>query len=50
MTGNFPQAFSHIALVNTAHNIALANMPRHKRPRHTPGMRMCASRREQGHP
>jgi GH15 family glucan-1,4-alpha-glucosidase len=25
--GNFPQAFSHVALVNTAHNLALATRP-----------------------
>jgi GH15 family glucan-1,4-alpha-glucosidase len=27
LLGNFPQAFSHIALVNTAHNLALADKP-----------------------
>jgi hypothetical protein len=27
LVGNFPQAFSHIALVNTAHNIAGASKP-----------------------
>lgn len=27
LVGNFPQAFSHIALVNTAHNIARAKKP-----------------------
>jgi GH15 family glucan-1,4-alpha-glucosidase len=27
LVGNFPQAFSHIALVNTAHNLALAENP-----------------------
>jgi GH15 family glucan-1,4-alpha-glucosidase len=27
LVGNFPQAFSHIALVNTAHNIAHARKP-----------------------
>jgi hypothetical protein len=27
LVGNFPQAFSHIALVNTAHNIADATKP-----------------------
>jgi hypothetical protein len=25
--GNFPQAFSHIALVNTAHNLERAEKP-----------------------
>ncbi len=42
LTGNFPQAFSHIALVNTAHNLVLAEKPLHERPEHRPGMRMCA--------
>lgn len=46
LAGNFPQALSHIALVNTAHNLALAERPRSERPRHKPGMRMCASHRE----
>jgi GH15 family glucan-1,4-alpha-glucosidase len=41
LTGNFPQAFSHIALVNTAHNLVLAEKPPHERPGHHPGMRMC---------
>ena len=41
-TGNLPQAFSHIALVNTAHNLVLARKPPHERPAHLPGMRMCA--------
>jgi len=27
LLGNFPQAFSHIALVNTAHNIARVDKP-----------------------
>ena len=27
LVGNFPQAFSHIALVNTAHNVACATKP-----------------------
>jgi GH15 family glucan-1,4-alpha-glucosidase len=27
LLGNFPQAFSHIALVNTAHNLALDTKP-----------------------
>jgi GH15 family glucan-1,4-alpha-glucosidase len=29
--GNFPQAFSHIALVNTAHNLSRASKPAEKR-------------------
>jgi GH15 family glucan-1,4-alpha-glucosidase len=31
LVGNFPQAFSHIALVNTAHNLARATKPVHQR-------------------
>ncbi len=31
LIGNFPQAFSHIALVNTAHNLARANKPAEQR-------------------
>jgi GH15 family glucan-1,4-alpha-glucosidase len=27
MLGNFPQAFSHVALINTAHNLLLAKGP-----------------------
>jgi GH15 family glucan-1,4-alpha-glucosidase len=27
LVGNFPQAFSHIALINTAHNLARAAKP-----------------------
>jgi GH15 family glucan-1,4-alpha-glucosidase len=42
LTGNFPQAFSHIALVNTAHNLVLAQKPPHERPQHKPGLRTCA--------
>jgi GH15 family glucan-1,4-alpha-glucosidase len=32
--GNFPQAFSHIALVNTAHNLSRAAKPAEKRAGH----------------
>jgi GH15 family glucan-1,4-alpha-glucosidase len=32
LVGNFPQAFSHIALVNTAHNLAHAKKPVLQRP------------------
>src|SRR5262249_32295039 len=31
--GNFPQAFSHVALVNTAHNLTRALKPVHQRSR-----------------
>ena len=31
LVGNFPQAFSHIALINTAHNLARAENPAHQR-------------------
>jgi len=31
LVGNFPQAFSHIALVNTAHNLARAEKPARQR-------------------
>lgn len=31
LVGNFPQAFSHIALVNTAHNLARSNKPAEQR-------------------
>jgi GH15 family glucan-1,4-alpha-glucosidase len=33
LLGNFPQAFSHVALVNTVHNIARAPGPAHARAR-----------------
>jgi GH15 family glucan-1,4-alpha-glucosidase len=38
MVGNFPQAFSHVALVNTAHNLAFAEKPARQRstPNKTP--------------
>lgn len=36
LVGNFPQAFSHIALVNTAHNIARAEKPCHQRSGNQP--------------
>jgi GH15 family glucan-1,4-alpha-glucosidase len=31
LVGNFPQAFSHIGLINTAHNLARANKPAEQR-------------------
>jgi hypothetical protein len=27
MLGNFPQAFSHVALINTAHNLSRVSKP-----------------------
>jgi GH15 family glucan-1,4-alpha-glucosidase len=38
MVGNFPQAFSHVALVNTAHNLASVEKPARQRstPNKTP--------------
>jgi GH15 family glucan-1,4-alpha-glucosidase len=29
--GNFPQAFSHLALISSAHNLTVAHGPAHKR-------------------
>jgi GH15 family glucan-1,4-alpha-glucosidase len=31
LVGNFPQAFSHVALINTAHNLGHASKPAHQR-------------------
>jgi GH15 family glucan-1,4-alpha-glucosidase len=31
LVGNFPQAFAHVALINTAHNLARAAKPAHQR-------------------
>jgi GH15 family glucan-1,4-alpha-glucosidase len=45
LVGNFPQAFSHIALINSAYNLILAEKPPHERPDHDPGMRTCAPHR-----
>jgi GH15 family glucan-1,4-alpha-glucosidase len=36
LVGNFPQAFSHIALVNTAHNLVHADNPLSQRAHHHP--------------
>jgi GH15 family glucan-1,4-alpha-glucosidase len=36
LVGNFPQAFSHIALVNSAHNLFLAQNPLKQRAEHQP--------------
>ena len=37
--GNFPQAFSHLALINTARNLASAAGPAHQRSSRAPGER-----------
>jgi GH15 family glucan-1,4-alpha-glucosidase len=34
LVGNFPQAFSHVALVNTAHNLSRGRKPPHQRANH----------------
>ena len=34
--GNFPQAFSHLALINTAHNLASFAGPAHQRSSRAP--------------
>jgi GH15 family glucan-1,4-alpha-glucosidase len=39
MVGNFPQAFSHIALIDTALNLAKAVKPAHQRAERTAGRR-----------
>ena len=31
LVGNFPQAFSHVALVNSAHNLARSSKPAEQR-------------------
>ncbi len=35
LVGNFPQAFSHIALINTAHNLSRPEKPAEQRSGHT---------------
>jgi len=42
MTGNFPQAFSHVALINTAHNLEKQEKPAEQRS----GKRTQSSRRK----
>jgi len=34
LVGNVPQAFSHVSLVNTAHNLSVAGGPAHHRREH----------------
>jgi GH15 family glucan-1,4-alpha-glucosidase len=36
LVGNFPQAFSHISLINTAHNLVLAENSLSQRAHHHP--------------
>jgi GH15 family glucan-1,4-alpha-glucosidase len=36
LLGNFPQSFSHIALINTAHNLTRDRGPAHQRAAHNP--------------
>ena len=31
MVGNFPQAFSHVTLINTAHNLSMYDKPAEQR-------------------
>jgi GH15 family glucan-1,4-alpha-glucosidase len=35
MLGNFPQAFSHVALINSAHNLSKTDKPAEQRSGHT---------------
>jgi len=35
LVGNFPQAFSHITLVNTAHNLSQTRKPAEQRSGHS---------------
>ena len=44
--GNFPQAFSHVGLVNTAHNLASARGPAEQRAGHAHGRGEQAGRRQ----
>ena len=45
--GNFPQAFSHLALINTAHNLASSGGPAHQRSRQGNGEGAETARRPQ---
>jgi Glycosyl hydrolases family 15/short chain dehydrogenase len=46
LVGNFPQAFSHIALVNTAHNLTRRDQPSEKRG----GRKRCRARASREQP
>ena len=48
--GNFPQAFSHLALINTAHNLAGLGGPAHQRARRPDQPRPHASDRKRAVP
>ncbi len=43
MVGNFPQAFSHVALVNSAHNLTKEESPAHHRSQARPSHRVNPS-------
>jgi len=48
LVGNFPQAFSHVALINTAMNLArAADAPAQERPRSGSELEFCRSRKIQ---
>jgi GH15 family glucan-1,4-alpha-glucosidase len=36
LAGDFPQAFTHVALINTAHNLTRVHGPAHHRQERTP--------------
>ena len=44
--GNFPQAFSHLALINTAHNLASSAGPAHQRSSRPRADPPCAEARD----
>jgi GH15 family glucan-1,4-alpha-glucosidase len=46
LTGNFPQSFSHIALINTAHNLTRDHGPARQR---ASGIRAVPGRHVRGH-
>ena len=45
LVGNFPQAFSHLALINSAYNLTLERKPLHQRAHdeHAPPEEMAAT-------
>jgi GH15 family glucan-1,4-alpha-glucosidase len=42
LVGNFPQAFSHLALINSAHNLTTAHGPAHQRAADTSKTKLAA--------